>query len=146
MRTPSSPVSSCGMTLVEVLIALGIFIVGMVGVLSLVTAAMRAQKRAVAEANAAELAETVMAELRAKFETGRVPLGGAGARDISHPDYPDYRYSVRLVPLEDTIPSDPRARGQAPPKTYFVEVEVAWGEGGEKRTAVFQSVMILRTE
>ncbi|MCX7803622.1 MAG: hypothetical protein N3A38_00395 [Planctomycetota bacterium] len=134
------------MTLVEVLVALGILVVGMIGVLSLVTAAVRAQKRAVDEASAAELAETVMADLRAKFETGSLPLGGMGAAEISHPHYPGYRYTVRLIPTDENRPADPRARGQAPPKAYFVEVEVIWAERGEKRSAAFRTFMILRTE
>ena len=115
-----------GFTLVELLVALFIFTVGIVGVMALFTGAARTARRAQEETEAALVASSVAAELRSEVESGRKI---AAVVDRQHADFADYTYSVTSVQLDD--------EGME----FFVEITVSWRRGGG-RSEKFQTIIV----
>jgi type II secretory pathway pseudopilin PulG len=145
-RTPGLPVRAArGMTLLEVMIATGILVFGMVAILAIILTAQRSHQRAVHETNAVQVANSILSELRAQMDRGQLPEAYSPDRPFEqlprHRDYPDYRYAVTLKKLEPQ-----RRNPKAPPlgEEYYVEVKVFWSQRGEAQLATFQTVMFLR--
>ena len=134
-----------GMTLIEVMIATGILVFGMVAILAIILTAQRSHQRAVNETNAVLVANSVLSELRAAMDKGRLPEAYSPDKPFEqlpqHRDYPDYRYAVSLKSLEAQ-----RRNPKVPPlgEEYCVEVRVFWAQRGEAQSATFQTVMFLR--
>lgn len=134
-----------GMTLLEVLIAGGILVFGMVGVLALFNAAARTHKRAVDETHAVQLGASVMADLRALFEKGVLPSGTPPGVPQESPDFPDYKYAVQIVDLQAKGGRRVGIKDQ-PGQEFFVEVRVYFPSRGKELSIPFYTVMVLRTE
>lgn len=126
-----------GMTLVEVLIAGGIMVFGMAGILTMFTTAVRFHKRAADEYAAAATGESVLAALRAEFDAGRVPPSTRPGDRPSLPAYPDYAYEVAI--------GGGGAKGGQGNNVYTVEVRVYWKARGEERTQSFRTLMFRRS-
>jgi type II secretory pathway pseudopilin PulG len=120
-------VAARGMTLVEVMMAGGILLFGMAGIMSMFVTAVRFHKEAVDEDAAAETAALLFNTLRANFAAGKVETNYQGVS----PNYPDYSYSVHTQPLGE--------QGE-----HKVEIRVSWLARGEERARVFCTVMYLR--
>ncbi|MHC5019409.1 MAG: type IV pilus modification PilV family protein [Planctomycetota bacterium] len=102
-----------GFSLLEIIVALSVFMVGAASVFALFTAGARAQLRAKDMSNAARAATTIFAELEAKWtlagelskkgkQTGDpypVPAKGKPPWDI--PGFPNYLYDVQYTPIDD---------------------------------------------
>lgn len=131
-----------GMTLIEVMIASGILLFGMIAILAALATAQRAHVRAIHESNAVQVAHSVLAEWRAGLARGQLPAATLPNTPYEqlpeHRDYPGYRYAVNVVKL------DARRPGGAPPlgEEYYVEVQVFWQQGGDDRSASFPTVML----
>jgi prepilin-type N-terminal cleavage/methylation domain-containing protein len=123
-----------GFTLIEVMIALGIFSLGIGGVLAIFMAAAATHRRALDETTAAIVAEGAVAEVRSEF----VRSGFAEPRDKTGPEpaagFPLCSYEVRTTVLE----RDP-ATGRAV-QTY-VEVAVSWQRQGRRREEVYRTIL-----
>jgi type II secretory pathway pseudopilin PulG len=136
-----------GMTLVEVMIATGILVFGMVAILAIILTAQRSHQRAVHETNAVQVANSVLAEWRVALNQGQTLQVCAPDRPFDQlltlSDYPDYRYAVTAKKLEAQ-----RYNAKAPPlgEEYFVEVTVFWSQRGEAQSALFQTVMFARVK
>jgi len=90
---------SDGFTLVELLVAVFIFSVGIVGVLALFVSAAHSSRIATEETEAAFAANCIVSELRSEVEAGRKITNVINAR---HPDFPKFRYSVEVVALDSS--------------------------------------------
>lgn len=115
----------------EIMVAIGVLVIGMLGVLSLFVAAVSSHKRAVEQDQVARLAETLLAQEKANFSaealtrdlynntTGQQSPDGIPDIDDNqdgvpddvpwndemgekHPDFPKYRYQVYYTPLGST--------------------------------------------
>jgi type II secretory pathway pseudopilin PulG len=134
-----------GMTLIEVMIATGILVFGMVAILAIILTAQRSHQRAVHETNAVLVANSVLSELRAMMDKGNLPETYPPDKPFEqlpqHRDYPDYRYAVSLKKLEAQ-----RRNPNAPllGDEYYVEVTVFWAQRGEAQSATFQTAMFLQ--
>lgn len=127
-----------GMTLVEVMMAFAILVAGLVGVFAMVNAGIRSHRRAIRETEASLVASSVMDELRAEFFRGRTARSSTRGVFTDAPDYPGYKYCQTVIALESERKStDPRAAD----REYFVRVEVRWGEQGENRSIVVDTIM-----
>jgi hypothetical protein len=125
------------MTIVEVLVAMGILLIGLTAVLGLLTtgaalsrsAALRTTAAAASEAVVADLAETLF-----PLEDPEAVFGGVGEPlDVVE----------RVLPGEPNIVYSARAR-QNPerPLEYLVEVELAWRSAGVRRVRRFTTLMV----
>ena len=119
-----------GFTLLEIMMAIGVLALGMLGVLMMFVVATETHRRAVHASQTAQMAEALLAELQSEmfFEPdGKtiklpvydpdahppawgdiviVPDGSEGstfaaATNKGHPDFPGYRYSLYLNRLDD---------------------------------------------
>lgn len=152
-----------GFTLLEVIVALGVLAVGATAAFALLVAGAASGRRAEHEVNAALLAETVIDDLRDDVTidldlsdyprvgaldpndpatVANPPPQGANpdarylARNETWSAYPDYRYDLALTALPDpTAPPDG-------PWRFLAEVEVRWSDQGQRRSAVYATVLV----
>jgi len=135
--------SQRGMTLIEIMVAFGILVVGLVSIFAMLNAAMRSHKRAMNETEAAIVAESVLADLRAEFQRGRIVRSdGKGLFDTS-PDFPDYAVRKTIIPLE---PARKGVAGAGGDREFFVRVEVRWSSEGDNKSVHVDSVLFCNEE
>lgn len=122
-----------GFTLVEVMVALGVLAVGIGGVLAMFAAAASTHRRALNETITAIIADSVLAEQRARFNRNRwsepMPLAKEPAAG-----YDLYSYSVHPTTL---------AREPETGRTVhlYLEIEVHYQRRGRGRSKVFRTVL-----
>jgi type II secretory pathway pseudopilin PulG len=135
--------SQRGMTLIEIMVAFGILVVGLVSIFAMLNAAMRSHKRAMNETEAAIVAESVLADLRSEFQRGRIVRSdGKGLFDIS-PDFPDYSVRKTIIPLE---PARKGVAGVGGDREFFVRIEVRWSSEGDNKSVHVDSVLFCNEE
>jgi len=132
-----------GFTILEVLVAMSILLVGMSAILGLLsfgaamtrTAALKSAAAISVEAIAADLEESlfplVVDPATRAWVVGE-PLA-IDKRELRH--HPGVSYSARALP----DPSDKRPGGAL---RYRVEIEVEWVSGGRVRSKTFQTLML----
>ena len=116
-----------GFTLVEVLVAVCIFMLGILGVIALFGSAAKSGRQAADETNAALLAQTVVAELRSQVNAGHKITA---VIERSHDDFPGYKYSVEAVELDDGD------------REYYVEIDIFWKRRSRVRSEKFKTIII----
>jgi len=131
-----------GFTLVEVVFALGILLLGAAVVLGLLSFGAALSRTASLRTASAEVLAAVTAEL----EDELFPLqadGTAGPpRAIAErpvPGRPGLLYSVRATPLGDV---GDHGIGIAHPLEYKVEIELSWRSGGLRRARRYETLML----
>jgi prepilin-type N-terminal cleavage/methylation domain-containing protein len=130
---------SRGFTLFEIIAAMAIFLVGIVGILSLLTASAALQKEAVDLSTSAMLGDELVASVRAELSGGadRDPATGRvkpwPERPV--PGHDGYFYDVRFA--EDPVSEDTPLK---------VEVRVFWKTAQRKRSTSFTSFVIPKPE
>ena len=122
MRCGRGPES--GMTLVEVLVAMGVLVIGMSAILALFNTAVFIQKTAAERNDVSTLASGVLARVRDDL-SGRLAEGGREALGagviLPVPGHPRYHYRVEV----DDDPSDPDGRA------IFCHIEILAKRRGE---------------
>ena len=113
-----------GLTLLEVLAALAIFLIGILAVLSLLTAGTRMHQDSQLLCRASEVANQVL--LIAERELAGTPL--AADAELPRRDTP------LPVPGADRFTYRWWVRAGAASPPYLLEVEIGWQEGGKLRT------------
>src|SRR4051812_42042043 len=88
MRLPSVARARPGLTLLEVLVALAIFLLALAGLVHLVTVAGNRALEAQYQTRAAELCQSKLAEVQA----GAVPLSSQS--DVAFDEAPEYHWSL----------------------------------------------------
>lgn len=115
-----------GFSLIEVLIALGVLLVGMTGVLALFTTALGLQQRAVERQEIAREADAIV--LRIEDDLTRRITGGGEAVRITGVEFPvPGQQRMRYVADLEPIPDDPGGRG------VFAHVRLLVRERGRDR-------------
>jgi hypothetical protein len=141
-----------GFTILEVVMAMGIMMVGMSVILTLLTFGAGLSRTAQLRADSAAMADAVVADL----EEGLFPLlkdGSVGEplpiEGRALPGYPRLVYSATATPNPDRL-SEVEYAGRAGDRPssagaleYRVDVELHWKESGQKRGRGF-SVLLLR--
>jgi len=125
------------MTLVEVMMAFAILIVGLVGIFAILNAGFRSHKRAINDTEATILASSILDELRSDFFRGRVPPSDAKSAFTESTTNAIYKYNRLIFPLESKV----MQAGPVVNREYFVRVEVRWSEQGESKSVGVESVM-----
>lgn len=131
-----------GFTLIEILLALGILLVGMTSVLGLLTFGASMTRAAALRGHSAAAAEAVFADLEERMfplvvEDGVERVGEPiefDARPV--PGYDGLTYSARAEPDLQL------AAELGYPLEYKVEVEMSWTSGGRRRSRSFTTLMV----
>jgi prepilin-type N-terminal cleavage/methylation domain-containing protein len=143
-----------GFTLIEILMALTIMLVGMVGIYAVFAVGLVSHKRAVDNTIAANLAASIFEDIAANYDVYYYDTTGNGRPDLSEdrnengiddwfemeggvPRYPipyrrGYRYTVRYE------------RSPYAPQTLFVTVNVYWQQAGVERGETFQRAVFIK--
>ena len=129
-------------TLMELLIATGIFTFGALAILALFSAAMVAHRTAVDRSTAALVAQNVVARARWEFTEGVVPEKSAMTIITPEPDidYPDFRYTVHLQPVKDSQSLSVPGLYDG----YVMVVDIYWGPENRPRHERFRTVILRR--
>ncbi len=131
IRNPQFAVrnSQDGFTLIEILIALMVLAVGLVGVFALFGLATATHRRGVDAQTVADLATTVFAEIEREFAREE-------PQDFSNRKHPQFSqgfvYGAQFVQL-----------GVAGGQTYLVRLTIGWQTRGKRHSETFERVMFL---
>lgn len=132
-----------GMTLIEIMVAFAILVVGLVSIFAMLNAALRSHKRAMNETEAAIVAESVIADLRAEFQRGRIVRSDGKGMFEPSVDFPDYTVRKTIVPLE---PARKGVAGAGGDREFFVRVEVRWSSQGDNKSINVDSILFCNEE
>ncbi|MBI4617882.1 MAG: prepilin-type N-terminal cleavage/methylation domain-containing protein [Planctomycetes bacterium] len=125
-----------GFTLIEILVAMAVFVVGMVSVVYLLSQGAASQTRAEDAAGVAAVAETVIADLAAdpKFVVGsEYPRDQKDAQKFrEHPDFPDYDYRLEVGETDDATRRTP------------VEVQIRYRRRSVEKTYTYRTILLRR--
>ena len=118
-----------GFTILELMIAIGVFTAGMLGILGVLAAATHSQRAALDDCMSATIADTVVADIRRKCALGDGPDAVSDAR---YEFDPRYGYSVETMLLDKYM-------GE-----YLVVVHVVWLRRGIEREREFRTIVVSR--
>ncbi|HNZ65775.1 MAG TPA: prepilin-type N-terminal cleavage/methylation domain-containing protein [Planctomycetota bacterium] len=114
-----------GFTLIEVLIAMAIFLVGSAGLWGLIATSINTHREAIDEQKIAFLAESIVAELRGvDIVVGRDVKNIVNAKSKN---YPDYTYDVQFTNMENN--------------TVLVQLQIHCIRYGKKQSYDFKTVV-----
>lgn len=118
--------SQAGFTLLEILVALAVFVVAVSSVMSLLLVAASSHKKAVDNTRVGMLAESVLADLEAQLKLGKGLL--RKTENAVHPDHPGLKYDVFADAIDDVL--------------VEVRIVVKWRREGVDREHAFETVLI----
>lgn len=129
-----------GFTIVEVVVAMGLLLLGMTSILGLLSFGAALSRTAALRNSAAAAIEAVVADLEESFfpmeidpDTGDEVVGEpADVVDRPVPGHPGILYTARGTP----DPRDPASL------RYRVDVTVSWTAGGRRRTKSFTTLLL----
>jgi prepilin-type N-terminal cleavage/methylation domain-containing protein len=124
--------SRAGFTLIEMIVAMGILVLGVSSILGLLTFGAALQRTAESRNDVTLAAEAVIADLR----------------ETVFPIQPDGSVGAPPPALERPVPGHPRLTAfvdlrESPslPGEYFATVRIAWKERGKERAEIFRTVL-----
>ena len=128
-----------GFTLLEVVLALGLLLLGLSVLLGLFSFGAALSRSALLQSEAAGAVDAVVAQLEESFFPMN-PDGSAGepedVEDRPVPGHPGLVYSARAFPNTATADAD------GVPDQYRVDVEIAWSSRGAVRSKRFTTLLL----
>ncbi|MBI1852650.1 MAG: prepilin-type N-terminal cleavage/methylation domain-containing protein [Planctomycetes bacterium] len=122
-----------GFTLIEMVVALGVLLVGMVSVLALFTTAISLHKEAIDQTESSLIAEQVMTRIRGQVDAGRDPKAVAQAfADWKDPDHPNYRVTAELADVHNAA---------AEPE-WLLSIHVRFQKGNRERQETYRTILV----
>lgn len=116
-----------GFTLLEVLIAIVVLVLGVLAVLPLFAVATSSQKRGIDHTRASLLAQRIAAELHPNVTNPR------NLKDQScGSDYPEYRYDAEYAPVDSNDPFK---------SAYVLRVRIRWTETDLDKSETFETIV-----
>ena len=121
--------TSKGFSLLEVLVALGVLMIGLSSVFALMAAATATHKKSIDETNSAFVAQGVIADVAGKLSLAKKleDLQVKGQRMVG---YPFYSYDVYLEPVDQEG------------FEILVAVSIYWDQGGKKHAKTYQTILL----
>lgn len=123
---------SGGFTLIEMMVAMGILVVGVTSVLGLLAFGAALQRTAERRSEVALAAEQVIADLRESFslqQDGSVAGPAPGASEHPIPGHPNLRARI-------TLEKNPGLEGE-----YFATIQIQWMERGTLRSENYRTIL-----
>ena len=139
-RCCTPPARRAGFTIVEVVLAMFVLLVGMTSILAFLSFGAAMARTAMLRDGAAGAADAVVADLEESLfplvlVDGREVAGEPRAiEDRPVPGHPGLSYSARATPN----PADTHD----PPLEYRVDVEMSWTSSGSRRTRSFSTLLL----
>jgi hypothetical protein len=137
------PLARAGFTIVEVVVAMGLFLLGMSSILGLLAFGAALTRTAALKNDGSAAVEAIAAELEASlFPLVKEPDGstevGEPREIVDRPltGHPGVVYSATAKPL-----SSASSVGGSPLE-YRVDVEISWQTGGQKKTRSFSTLLL----
>ena len=137
MKSPRTSAPAAGFTLIEVVLAMFLLLIGMTSILGLLSFGAALSRTASLRAGSANSIEAVMTELEETLFPLELDANGeevAGApRDVTDrpvPGHPGLVYRTRSTPNPEN------------PVEYRVDVEVTWAVGGTTRSKTFTTLLL----
>ena len=115
-----------GFSLLEILVAIIIFTIGLTSLLPLFTAGATSQKRSVDQTMISITAEQAVAEIQANLTT----TTPRDIKDAKITDYPNYSYDATFQPLNKEATA------------FTVDITIKWPEKGKTRSEPFSTVLL----
>lgn len=126
-----------GFTLIEVMVAMAILVVGMTTILGLLSFGLALHRTSSERADAARSLESVLEDLRREAFLPKLAKDGVAPLD------PPASLENRIVPGEPGLLYSAKLR--AHPKVsgeYLVEIEISWKEKGRRRFQTFRTILL----
>jgi prepilin-type N-terminal cleavage/methylation domain-containing protein len=144
-----------GFTLIEILMALTIMLVGVVGIYAVFSVGLVNHKRAVDYTTAANLAASVFEDIAANYEVWYADRNGNGIPDLAEdsnnngiPDWfelgADGRPRYPIPYRRGYLYSVNYERNHEVPQALLVTVRVYWQQAGEDRAEIFQRSIFIK--
>jgi hypothetical protein len=136
----ASPRPSAGaraFTLTELLIAIGLFTFGAIGILALFTSAMSAHRAAVDRSVSALAAENIVGFYRHAFVEGVDPRRDKDWSMNAPEPPPGYRCQVAFEPDADSVNSVTGVYD-----AYVMQIDISWGPENRPRFERFRTVIV----
>lgn len=140
----SAPRRRAAFTIVEVVVAMGILLLGMTSILGLLSFGAALARTAALRNSAASAIDAVVGDLQESFfplvdaPGGRRKVAGVPTpiegREV--PGHDGILYSARPTPVPD--PDDP----QGPARAWRVDIEISWTTQGSRRSRTFQTLLL----
>jgi len=126
------PRSSGGFTLVEILVALFVMLIGLSSVFALFAAATALHKRATDNSTAAILSDCIFSEVATQLTSG-VQVEKIRKYNAAFPGYEGYKYDVELVAID--MEEEQNAN------EFFIRLTIRWQKQGRERNQVFATII-----
>jgi len=123
--------SSGGFTLIEILVALFVMLIGLSSAFALFAAATAMHKRATDQSMAAIMADSIFSEVESRLTAG-VDINRIARMDARFPKYEGYRYDLELIPLD------------ANEDEIYARLSIRWNTQGKELSRVFSTILIRR--
>ena len=118
-----------GFTLVEILVALFVMLVGISSAFALFAAATALHKRATDQTSAAVIAESIFSQVQSELTAG-VELSKIRKGNYMPKGYEEYKYDLEIVAVDDYE------------NEVFVKLTVIWRKRGMGRKQEFSTILI----
>jgi prepilin-type N-terminal cleavage/methylation domain-containing protein len=128
-QEPGTHYSNSGFTLIEILVALFVMLIGLSSAFTLFAAATAMHKRATDQSMVAIMADSIFSEVESKLTSG-VELSRISRSDARFPRYEGYRYDLLLVPMDDNEDE------------VYMRLSIRWKTQGKERSQVFSTILI----
>jgi type II secretory pathway pseudopilin PulG len=120
---------SGGFTLVEILVALFVMIIGISSAFALFASATAMHKRATDQTTVAMMAESILSEVENRLTAG-TPIEAIARADATFSGYQDYRYDLELQPIDEEGCE------------VFVRLGIRWLKQGRERNQEFTTILL----
>ena len=126
-----------GFSLIEVVVALGVLMLGIGSVLALFASATAAHRRAVHQTQAAELAEWAIADIESAITRGAEleEVVSAPPLEVLRRDWPGYRVEVSFLPIA----------GETGEDEILLRIGVIWMSAGREVRRDYQQILARRS-
>ncbi len=124
----ANPKQPKGFTLIEILVALFVLLIGLSSAFALFAAATAMHKRATDQSTAAIMSDSIFSQVESKLTAG-VEITRIARTNADLPGYEGYKYDLELIPVDENE------------NEIFVRLTILWRKQGRARSQVFSTIL-----